>query len=133
MMTPEQELWHSDSIICISILSFCLKTHPDMRVPVIRNVTIMTGTNVTSWTLDKHSTNPHDAFFYIECICNAWFSIEIIVRYGKISPFQLYSHEKATERSLRIQRDKNPSPCSSVLLISKCVVTLPLITITVSS
>ena len=69
--------------ICISILSFCLKTHPDMRVPVIRNVTIMTGTNVTSWTLDKHSTNPHDAFFYIECICNAWFSIEIIVRYGQ--------------------------------------------------
>jgi potassium voltage-gated channel Shaw-related subfamily C protein len=23
--------------ICISILSFCLKTHPDMRVPLIRN------------------------------------------------------------------------------------------------
>ena len=67
--------------ICISILSFCLKTHPDMRVPVIRNVTIRTGNNVTAWTLDKHSTNPHDAFFYIECICNAWFSIEIIVRY----------------------------------------------------
>ena len=66
--------------ICISILSFCLKTHPDMRVPVIRNVTIRTGSNVTAWTLDKHSTNPHDAFFYIECICNAWFSIEIIVR-----------------------------------------------------
>ena len=66
--------------ICISIVSFCLKTHPDMRVPVIRNVTIRTGNNVTAWTLDKHSTNPHDAFFYIECICNAWFSIEIIVR-----------------------------------------------------
>ena len=41
---------------------------------------IRTGSNVTAWTLDKHSTNPHDAFFYIECICNAWFSIEIIVR-----------------------------------------------------
>ena len=26
--------------ICVSILSFCLKTHPDMRVPVIRNVTV---------------------------------------------------------------------------------------------
>jgi hypothetical protein len=26
--------------ICVSILSFCLKTHPDMRVPVIRNITI---------------------------------------------------------------------------------------------
>ena len=67
--------------ICISILSFCLKTHPDMRVPVIRNVTIKSGPNMTtSWTLDKHSTNAHEAFFYVECICNAWFSIEIIVR-----------------------------------------------------
>jgi len=35
---------------------------------------------MTSWTLDKHSTNAHDAFFYIECICNAWFTIEILVR-----------------------------------------------------
>ena len=66
--------------ICISIVSFCLKTHPDMRVPVIRNITFKTGNNVTAWTLDKHSTNPHDAFFFIECICNAWFSLEILVR-----------------------------------------------------
>jgi len=36
---------------------------------------------VTHWTLDKHSTNAHDAFFYIECICNAWFTIEIFVRF----------------------------------------------------
>ena len=163
--------------ICVSILSFCLKTHPDMRVPVIRNITIRTGNNLTAWTLDKHrwqplismagrkingkqnpillvdatcpqnqfntgfavlglgaatikiklaklilwagckiaafpalpqiekgnnvecrdwqlwprvwpamlsvrprSTNAHDAFFFIECICNAWFTIEIFVR-----------------------------------------------------
>lgn len=26
--------------ICVSILSFCLKTHPNLRVPVIRNVTV---------------------------------------------------------------------------------------------
>jgi len=68
--------------ICISILSFCLKTHPDMRVPMIRNITVTSrGGNVTHWTLDKHSTNAHDAFFYIECICNAWFTIEIFVRF----------------------------------------------------
>jgi len=66
--------------ICVSILSFCLKTHPDMRVPVIRNVTVRWG-NMSVWTLDKHSTNPHDAFFYIEYICNAWFTIEICVRF----------------------------------------------------
>ena len=67
--------------ICTSILSFCLKTHPDMRVPVIRNVTV-TWENSTIWSLDKHSTNPHDAFFYIEYVCNAWFTIEIFVRSG---------------------------------------------------
>ena len=65
--------------ICVSILSFCLKTHPDMRVPVIRNVTLRWA-NTTIWTLDKHSTNPHVAFIYIEYVCNAWFTIEICVR-----------------------------------------------------
>ena len=65
--------------ICTSILSSCLKTHPDMRVPVIRNVTV-SWRNSTIWSLDKDSTNPHDAFFYIEYVCNAWFTIEICVR-----------------------------------------------------
>ncbi|CAG0899001.1 unnamed protein product [Cyprideis torosa] len=34
-----------------------------------------------AWTLDKTSTQAHDAFFYIECLCNAWFTIEIIMRF----------------------------------------------------
>lgn len=67
--------------ICVSILSFCLKTHPDMRVPVIKNLTVSTSNNTSSWVLDKTSTNAHDAFFYIECICNAWFTIEILSRF----------------------------------------------------
>ena len=67
--------------ICISIVSFCLKTHPDMRVPCIKNVTVQTAFNGTAWTLDKFKTNPHDAFFYIECVCNAWFTFEILVRF----------------------------------------------------
>ena len=46
---------------------------------MIRNVTV-TWQNATIWSLDKHSTNPHDAFFYIEYVCNAWFTIEICVR-----------------------------------------------------
>ena len=29
---------------------------------------------------EKKRTEPHDAFFYIECICNAWFTFELIVR-----------------------------------------------------
>lgn len=66
--------------ICVSILSFCLKTHPDMRVPQIKNITVQTASNSTSWVLDKTMTKAHDAFYYIECICNAWFTIEIISR-----------------------------------------------------
>ncbi|GAU99569.1 hypothetical protein RvY_10552-2 [Ramazzottius varieornatus] len=62
-------------------MSFCFKTHPDMRVPVIRNVTAYVSHNVTTWTLDKVSTEPHVAFFYIECICNAWFTFEILIRF----------------------------------------------------
>ncbi|KYQ57474.1 Potassium voltage-gated channel protein Shaw [Trachymyrmex zeteki] len=65
--------------ICVSILSFCLKTHPDMRVPVIVNRSVKTD-NVTSWVVDKTRTNAHDVFFYIECVCNAWFTLEFLIR-----------------------------------------------------
>lgn len=67
--------------ICVSILSFCLKTHPNMRVPVIQNLTVSTSHNSTAWVLDKLQTNAHEAFFYIECVCNAWFTFEILVRF----------------------------------------------------
>ena len=40
--------------IVVSIVSFCLKTHPDMRVPLIRNVTVQTANNTFAWTLDKY-------------------------------------------------------------------------------
>ena len=65
--------------ICVSILSFCLKTHPDMRVPIIVNRSAKIG-NETRWILDKTHTNAHDAFFYIECVCNAWFTLEFLIR-----------------------------------------------------
>jgi hypothetical protein len=77
--------------ICVSIVSFCLKTHPDMRVPNIRNITVKTPNQGIAWTLDKTQTNAHEFFFYIECICNGWFTFEILVRvntkhvpYGRI-------------------------------------------------
>ena len=68
--------------ILTSIMSFCVKTHPDFRVPVIRNVTVQDRYhNATYWTLDKSQTFPHDAFFYIELVCNIWFTIEILIRF----------------------------------------------------
>jgi len=67
--------------IVVSIMSFCFKTHPDMRVPVIRNITVQTANGTLGWTLDKYQTNAHVAFLYIEYICNAWFTIEIVMRF----------------------------------------------------
>lgn len=97
--------------IIISILSFCLKTHPSMRVPSIRNVTLQLYANIsapvshahsavaatglagslagnrtvypvpTGWILDKRRTEPHDTFFYIECVCNGWFTFELVMRF----------------------------------------------------
>ena len=68
--------------IVTSILSFCLKTHPNFRVPVIKNVTVEARyLNATYWTLDESQTFPHDAFFYVELVCNIWFTFEIIIRF----------------------------------------------------
>ncbi|KAF2361663.1 Ion transport domain [Trinorchestia longiramus] len=71
--------------ICVSILSFCLKTHPNMRVPVINNVTVPgiseNGTTQLYWVLNKDRSDPHSAFFYIEAACNMWFTVELIVRF----------------------------------------------------
>ncbi|CAD7000244.1 unnamed protein product [Ceratitis capitata] len=67
--------------ICVSILSFCLKTHPDMRVPYLVNTSVNTANGNMAWYIDKPQTNAHIAFFYIECVCNAWFTFEILVRF----------------------------------------------------
>lgn len=42
--------------ICVSVLSFCLKTHPSMRVPVLHNITIQRSANYTTWLIDKTRT-----------------------------------------------------------------------------
>jgi len=52
-----------------------------MRVPVIQNVTIHLPNNRTDWSLDKVSTNPHEAFQHIETICNIWFTFELLMRF----------------------------------------------------
>lgn len=67
--------------ICVSITSFCLKTDPNMRVPVIQNVTLYLPNNRTDWSLDKVATNPHESFQLIETICNIWFTLELLARF----------------------------------------------------
>jgi len=66
--------------VVVSILSFCLKTHPDLRVPVIANETQQLSGNKTVWKLARKPTEPHKSFFYMESVCNAWFAFEILVR-----------------------------------------------------
>lgn len=51
-----------------------------MRVPVIANMTVHTSHHTTDWVLDKKMTNAHEAFFYIECVCNVWFTFEFAIR-----------------------------------------------------
>ncbi|CAB3234428.1 unnamed protein product [Arctia plantaginis] len=67
--------------ICVSVFSFCLKTHPGLRV-------YPSGIYVPANTTDPDILNdirpdngrPHAAFFYIELVCNVWFTIELLVR-----------------------------------------------------
>lgn len=51
-----------------------------MRVPVLSNSTTTSVDGTQTWRLEKVKTEPHEAFFYIECACNAWFTFEIIIR-----------------------------------------------------
>ena len=37
------------------------------------------GTKI--WTLEKQRTEPHEAFFFVECVCNAWFTFELAIRF----------------------------------------------------
>lgn len=67
--------------ICISILSFCIKTDPSFRVPVIKNITIRLPNNKTDWSLDKISTEPNENFQLIETVCNIWFTFELLMRF----------------------------------------------------
>ncbi|TKR80388.1 hypothetical protein L596_014468 [Steinernema carpocapsae] len=66
--------------IVISILSFCLKTHPSFRIAVITTKNFTYGSREVIG-VQRTSTEPHKAFSQIEFICNIWFTFEIIVRF----------------------------------------------------
>jgi len=80
--------------VVVSILSFCLKTHPDLRVPVIANETQQLSDNRTVWKLVRKPTEPHESFFYMEAVCNSWFAFEILVRLI-VSPKRLHFIRRA--------------------------------------
>uniref|UniRef100_A0A0N5C9U0 BTB domain-containing protein n=1 Tax=Strongyloides papillosus TaxID=174720 RepID=A0A0N5C9U0_STREA len=65
--------------VIVSIVSFCLKTHPYMRVPEIS----FNATDYDNHPLHviKNSTRAHPYFFYVELICNMWFTIELSSRF----------------------------------------------------
>ncbi|XP_047357480.1 potassium voltage-gated channel protein Shaw-like isoform X2 [Vespa velutina] len=66
--------------ICLSVLCFCLKSHPS-NLPQIR-----TDDSPSNYSVEftQHYENeigrPHRAFYYIEHACNAWFTFEITLR-----------------------------------------------------
>uniref|UniRef100_A0A5S6QXS3 BTB domain-containing protein n=1 Tax=Trichuris muris TaxID=70415 RepID=A0A5S6QXS3_TRIMR len=73
--------------ICVSILSFCLKTHPDFRIPVLESYVYNSSSGLARFStskglvVDKERTQPHSAFFVIEAVCNTWFTLEILIRF----------------------------------------------------
>ncbi|XP_037034250.1 potassium voltage-gated channel protein Shaw-like [Bradysia coprophila] len=106
--------------IMVSVISFCLKTHPGFRVetPVIvdsitnsssavyQNLSVTTArttyygrngrngrisTRYSSYAGDGWQDTygqPHEAFFYVELVCNVWFFVELIIRFV-VSPNML--------------------------------------------
>ncbi|VDM54464.1 unnamed protein product [Angiostrongylus costaricensis] len=66
--------------IFVSILSFCLKTHPRLRIPII-DASNKTFHGLVIVAVTRQATEPHVMFGQIEFICNIWFTLEIIVRF----------------------------------------------------
>lgn len=104
----------------VSVISFCLKTHPGFRVEIplvdssiVNNTSasydnyssiaarsdirteqigyqrigrrrIVTTTRYTNFEGDGWQETygqPHEAFFYVELVCNIWFFVELIIRF----------------------------------------------------
>lgn len=42
---------------------------------------LTSSVGVSGWMLERQATKSHRAFFYTECVCNAWFSLELCIRF----------------------------------------------------
>ena len=68
----------------MSITSFCLKTHPNLRIPDIQYTSVALSNEPNSSTVQsllKTKTEAHPAFFWVERLCNTWFTFEILIRF----------------------------------------------------
>lgn len=100
----------------VSVISFCLKTHPGFRVEIPGANTIDVNNNMSAYQfttlpptipttqryiaktdrngriLSRYTSyagngwqdtygQPHEAFFYVELVCNIWFFFELIIRF----------------------------------------------------
>ncbi|VDN08403.1 unnamed protein product [Thelazia callipaeda] len=63
--------------IIISMVSFCMKTHPAFRIAVLS----FSNISDNYIRVQKTSTEPHHIFSQIEYLCNLWFTFEILVRF----------------------------------------------------
>ncbi|GMT31421.1 hypothetical protein PFISCL1PPCAC_22718, partial [Pristionchus fissidentatus] len=68
----------SVTFIVVSILSFCLKTHPAFRIPTLQ---LEANSTLAYPSMKRVSTDPHWIFGHIELVCNMWFTFEIVVRF----------------------------------------------------
>lgn len=71
--------------IVVSVISFALKTHPDLRVmSIVQNsseINWLTGyANGLDGSIYYKLSEPHPAFFYVEVACNSWFTFELAIR-----------------------------------------------------
>ncbi|CAJ0960172.1 unnamed protein product, partial [Mesorhabditis belari] len=70
-------------VVLVSILSFMAKTHPYFRIPqitVIYETGVILENRRAAIGAIKDFTQPWSHFFYIDAICNVWFTFELIAR-----------------------------------------------------
>ncbi|KAK6738382.1 hypothetical protein RB195_020474 [Necator americanus] len=73
--------------ILASTISFMLKTHPSFQIPqitVVYGLQIFDGEGFSNFAkaigTHKPYTAPHPYFFYVDLICNCWFTLELLIR-----------------------------------------------------
>ncbi|KAK0098117.1 hypothetical protein PV326_011103 [Microctonus aethiopoides] len=84
--------------ICLSVLSFCLKTNRSSR----SGIEIDTG----------NYKQRREVFYYLEHVCNAWFTLEIIIRCLS----SVYLEVLSVVRVLRLFKLTNHSPGLRILI-----------------